>query len=729
MPGNVEWEVGLDKVEGGNEYGSLPTGGAPSDGQEADPAQQALIRRWSERLRKEKAFHEPAFKRMDYCMQIAAEGADKAWVEENLYTVPVANRHINTVVSALYAKNPTVVAKRKKKLLYQIWDGDPTSLEQALHAAQPPVDPMTGAPMIDPMTGMPAQGDPQAIALLEEVAAAQEYMRMIDRMGKTLEILVDETLHDEAACYKEELKAVVRRTKTVGVGYIRLQFQRVMQPSPMSDEMAPDLTTRTAAMQADAKEVADGDASPDSATAAELQNMQSELQEPKDVIVSEGAVLAFPGPKQVIIDRNCKHLKTLRGANFVAYEYDKTPKEIYEDYQVDVGTAFTTYQPDGAGAVTAAPGKEATPDTQGCAKLWEVWDKRTQQVFTICDGYPNYLKPPAAPDVKLKRFYDLFCVVFNEVENDKQLYPPSDVWLIRHPQQDYNRSRQGLREHRQANRPKYVTPKGRLEDTDLQKLSSHPSSAILALKGLAPGDDVGKLIQRMPMVGIDPNQYMVEDALSDIMRTVGSQEANLGGTSKGTATEAAIGEQSRGSTIADNVDDLDDALTQLARALGELFLMEMHKEQVIEIVGPGAVWPELPPTREQVVKSLYLDIRAGSTGRPNQAQEMAVLQQLTPLIIQVPGVKPANIARKAADILGEDFDDFYVEGLPSISAMNAAASKPPALPTGDPATDPNMQGGQGGQNAPTGPDVQNGPGVPAFPAAQAPIGGQPLVQA
>src|SRR3546814_7077290 len=73
----------------------------------------------------------------------------------------------------------------------------------------------------------------------------------------------------------------------------------------------------------------------------------------------------------------------------------------------------------------------------------------------------------------------------------------------------------------------------------------------------------------------------------------GSKEANLGGAAGATATESSIAEGSRISSLESNTDDLDELLTTLARATGQLMLMELSVEKVIEIVGPGAAWPNL----------------------------------------------------------------------------------------------------------------------------------------
>jgi hypothetical protein len=276
-----------------------------------------------------------------------------------------------------------------------------------------------------------------------------------------------------------------------------------------------------------------------------------------------------------------------------------------------------------------------------------------------------------------------------------------------------------LREHRVANRPYHVVRKGALTEQDKTKFEGRASHALVELEGLGPGDDVEKLLTRGPVVDIDEKQYDVSPHFEDILRTVGAQEANLGPTTGHTATETSISENSRMAANADHVDELDSLLTKLARTGSQLMLLELSKETVEEIAGPGAAWPEMAATRSEIVKDLYLDIEAGSSGRPNEAAELAKFERASTTLLQLPGINPMPMAKKYLRLLNVDVEEGYVEGLPSIAAINQLLTKSlMAPPTGDPNA-PQAQGPQGAANAPQ--PAQGAPqGQPAFPA---PTGG------
>lgn len=91
-------------------------------------------------------------------------------------------------------------------------------------------------------------------------------------------------------------------------------------------------------------------------------------------------------------------------------------------------------------------------------------------------------------------------------------------------------------------------------------------------------------------------------------------------------------------------DDLDGFLTQIARSSSQILLREMSEEQVKKIVGPGAVWPEM--SLADIASEVFLEVEAGSSGRPNQAVEIDNFTKMAPIIMQIPGIDPVSSARK-----------------------------------------------------------------------------------
>lgn len=669
----------VDEVNDERVQNDLP----PESGTESPPHVNAHVTEWLERIRNAEKHHKPAFKRMRESMDIVAYGSDKEWDEAGNYTVPVIARHINLAVSQLYAKNPKAVVKRKRRMLHTVWDGNPESVIQLAMLAQ--------------------QGDANAMmqlqAVTEDMQAAEQFNRMADGTAKTLEIVWDHVLDEQTLGTKQQLKALVRRTKTTGVGYVKLDFQREFEPSPKADERIQDSVEQISHLEQLSREAERGDIKEDSPEVAEMQATQTALQSTQPLI-REGLVFSYPRSTRIIIDPDCDDLKTFAGARWVAEKLFMTSRQIEKNYGVKVRNS----REEALSAFDRVTHEERVKASTLC--VYEVQDRQTGTFFTVCEGHSDYLRPPALPPVFVERFFTIFPLVFNDIEHEKELFPASDVWRARHMQQEYNRSRESRREHRMASRPYWVARSGVLEEDEKMRLQTRSPHELIELQAMPDNQSVEQVLQRGPIAPIDPNLYEVETINGDILRTVGVQEANLGGLSGATATESSIAEASRTSSVADNVDDLDDLLTTLARAGGIVLLMEMSKEMVLEIAGPGAVWPDAPPTRQELSKELMLEVEAGSSGRPNKAADMANIERAAPFLLQLPDIDQKPIIRKFANLLDIDIDEMYRKGVLSVVAQNSLVGS--ATPVaGGPA--PSAQGPQGSSSGTPSVASGNGP--------------------
>jgi hypothetical protein len=330
--------------------------------------------------------------------------------------------------------------------------------------------------------------------------------------------------------------------------------------------------------------------------------------------------------------------------------------------------------------------------------VWKHFDKSTGLCYYLADGYGKYLREPAAPDVFVEGFWPVYALTFNAVESEDELYPPSDVALMFPMQKEYNRARQGLREHRHAARPRWVYPNGAFgSEEDPMRLKDMKPFEALGMN-IDPAAKIGDIFQAFPVPGVDPNLYETGQLFGDMQLVVGAQEAQLGGTSNSTATEASIAAQSTNSSDSSSIDELDAFLTTIARDAGQILIRETGPEAVLKIVGPGAVWPGLNMevmSLEDIVSEVTLEVEAGSTGKPNQAVEVSNWKQMLPFLLQMPGINPLWLARETVRRLDDKLDltEAISAGIPSIAMMNQQA-QPAQGPN-----DPNQQGGEGANNA------------------------------
>jgi hypothetical protein len=688
------------------------------DQPQPDEGRRKFVEDWIKRVKDSREFFDPDFKRMRDNMAFT-EGAqwpdyvrDKH-VRDDRYVANISLRHVQQRTAELYPNNPTMKAKRTEKIVAKTWDGSSMALVQAEQQVQQSM--MVG--MMPPL---------EAMSILQDAQQVKQFDDMMDRVGKTLELFYDYNIREQTHSFKNGMKTTVRRAIITGVGYVKLGFQRAMKMRPEIEARISDMSERLANVERLAADMSDNEFQPDSAEAESLKIALQTLMQEQQLIVREGLSFNYPDSTALIPDRKCRSLKTFVGADWVAEEFILSLDEIKEVYMIDVGSSYIAY--DDKGPISSSKsggssrsyqaGGDKKSDCEECACVWEIYSRKDGTVYVACDGYPDFLQEPGPPETETERFWPWFAFVMNEGYDEKKLFPQSDIDLIRDMQLELNRARQGLREHRRANRPKTAVAAGMLEEADLEKLRTHPANALLELNALSPGQKIEDVLQPVKMPPIDPAVYDTAQTFEDVLRVLGSDQADQGTTSQATATEVSVAQFSQNTDTSSVVDDLNDMMTEMAIAASQILLLNVQPETVTKVVGPGAVWPQLDP--QTIAENVWLEVNTGANGPPNRQQDVQMLVQLVPLLQRVPGISPEWMARELIRRMGDDIDltDAFAEGLPSMEALNQLMSRP-QLPPGQ----PGEASGGGPRGAGKGAPRPPGPGQD--PGAQGPQGAAP----
>lgn len=685
----------------------------PFDESTVSPEVRKKVSQLTEEVRASREHFADDFQRMaddakfHYGLQWAGQHSLRT---EYRYTANIIQQFVRKKVDALYAKDPTFTARRRPRMDFIVWDEDMNSLMQ-----------------VEQRVAM-GQILPADMELLMDVQQGLQVRKMLDGAGRTLELLQQYFMLEQTPGFKEEMKRFVRRAVVMGVSYVKLGFQRLTPTTEISSPRLADARERIERIECLMKEAADPN----------MVEERAELEELKQMVANdtgstppmrEGLVYDFPSPTSVIPDMETTAINGWKGTRFVAEQFIWRRSRIKEKFKINVGSTYLPYlKASGSGGLTedsrfwnylklqGATGKE---DPLVC--WWYVYDKRDGLVYTIADGFPGYLAPPQKPDVQVEQFFPYYPYMTNDCESEEKIFPPSDVRLLRSMQDETNRKREAVRQHRIANRPLYVVASEAAEREDIDAMGSdYPDHSIIKLKGLAATQKVGDLFQQLVKAPVTAELYETETDFVDMQRVGGAPAPAIGEVQGATATENSIAEAARTGSNSSNVDDFESLLTRIARDGSITMLREMSFETVKTIVGPGAIWPTF--TGEELTHELSLIVEAGSTGRPNAGQKVAMIERLSPLIVQMPGISMPKLVRYVLHNMDpdEDLTDWLDANTPSIQALNAQA-KPQAAgaiggpSTGDPATDPNAQGGQGGQNQQRGPGRPGG-AQPAFPA-------------
>lgn len=659
---------------------------------EASAQEKEYVTWWLTQIASAEIFHKPTFDQMQTASLFARgiQWDNHCGTAEQRYTVNVVQSELQASTAALYAKNPTFIAKRKPRMDFKIWDETEKTMQEAMQGY--------------------LLGDPAAGALVMDIQEGKKRRDMLDRTAKTLQLLMSQQVLQQKPNFKRQMKQMVRRVETTKVGYLKLDFQRIGELKPEEQTRVNDVISRVASIETlQEKLQKEGyEGQNNEAKQEELRVSLKTLNEQPVMITQEGLVVTFPRSDALIIDPACYELASFSGARWVAERFYLTACKIKEIYGKDVRSKATPYTPtrsNGQNAWYVTEKGKSGNDYNDRFCVYELFHKDTGMVVTLCKGFDEYLREPTAPRVILERFFPFYALTFNDVEDESTIYPPSTVELIMDPQREINRAKESLRQHRIANRPHYAVMRGAMSEQEKVDIGSLQAHATIELDALQNETDVNKLMQQIKKHAIDPNTYDTNGAFEDIQRITRRSAAANGGVSNTSATADTIAADTRQAEDRSKSDDIDDFLTEFARDAGTTLLLNMSAEQVIKIVGPGAMWPEADPA--ELLQDIHLEIVAGSSGRPNSASEVAKLQRLFPILIQTPGLNPAWLAKLAIKMGDADVDlsEAYLEGAPSIQTLNnmmleQAKMAQQQTSTGNPATDPAQQGAQGADKNP-----------------------------
>lgn len=602
------------------------------------------VKLWRKRVKDAKNYWEPDFKRMRENSELAAniqwKGQEEMSDKEERYMCNFLTKHVNDKVASLYARDPKAEWERPPRLDFALWDGSVESEMQAQMAVA--------------QAGMfgPTPQAAQAMMLLQDIQQGKAWQAMCEKVGKTLEYAYGYQLRVQSPSFKFQMKQLVRRIITCGVGYVRLNYVNESGHQLSSTLTDDSMAARMKRMKSIIAGIQDDQIQEDDPRIEQLQLLlQSQVYSVVNgdmTNVEERLEFDFPDATSIIIDPKCKSVKGFMGARWIAHQFLMSLDdanvyfELSGDKKITVGGEFVQYADD----ATELPRPTADSKPEDLQKkplgmFWEIFDLDTKTNFFICDGWKTYVQAPQPCDPCLSRFWPIFGVTFNDIEVEPgqkvHVFPPSDVELLKPIQKERNRTRQELREHRMGNRPFHYGLAGTVNEEDEEKLANHKTHEYIRLKSCPTGpngtQNVVDAIGHWTGTPIDQNLYNTQPLNEDEALVVGSNQVQQQMPIRHVAaTPAVIQEQARISGVNSNVDDLDDLLSELAFAGGEMMLRKFSPQTMTRIVGRGAVFPD--QQREDFLNEVNLTVVASSSGRPNKAVEVANFERIAPIIMQ-----------------------------------------------------------------------------------------------
>jgi hypothetical protein len=617
--------------------------------------EKAAVRSWQSRLKSAKEVQKPVFQEMRDSMKFAAglqwPGQKKR--DDGRYVANWTLREVNSKVAALYAKNPTAEYQRRKRLDFALYDGKLENLVPIIQQAQASPAGLLGLPF-------------ESRALLADYQHGMQTREIIDRVGKTLEVLFQYQLDEqdeEQGEFKLQMKQLVRRAITAKVGYVRASFVRDTDMLVTSSGMGNTVTNRALRVKKLGEDIQEGKLQRTDKQVETLQSLAIGIggtMQDKQGLFGENERMVFDclPSTSVLVDTKTSCLKGFIGARWVAIEYCLPMCDVNALFEADV-KANKSQKVEGRVETGRDIAAEKAEKGEEQILVYEVLDKQTRTHFFIAEGHPTYLAEPEYLQPNVRGFWPLYALTFNDVECDphtgQTCFPPSDVELLRHAQKEYNRTREELKKHRKANAPGWMVAKGAFSEDDKTNMENAVSNGVVEIENIPQGMKASDMFSPKPMTKIDPAVYDGGPSLQDAQLTTGNPQEALGNPNENTATGATITETNRMTVTASNIDDVDDCLTWIARVSGEMMLQGMSVTTVQRIAGAGAVWPQMPQDKADFLAAITLAVKAASSGRPNKSMDLRNWQLAAP-VLQQAGANPQFMVRQTLHVVDSNID-------------------------------------------------------------------------
>lgn len=453
------------------------------------------------------------------------------------------------------------------------------------------------------------------------------------KLAKTLEVVLNAEMVDSAQL-KKRIKSAVRAAMTTRIGWVKCSFQTIAvkeaedahgygDDMPLLGNAIPDTRDNLALLDHTLGDVAEDH---DEEDIADLDNQVDSLAAHGEAGIAEGIVLDnILSEDMFILDDTLNAFDDYQNAAAIAQRVWMSE----EDYEVQFGheppTTASRFN-----TARNADSKSGDSDDDKMIAVFEIWDRKTNTVFTLAAGAKAWARDPWHPQTVGERWYPFFGLAFNPI--DGSIEPVSDVELLMGLQEEYNFTRTMYREVRNESLPAiFYRKSGAVSDETLRAYKDRSSGiALIGIEGDIGMPVTGDIAPFMPPA-INPAVYDTQQIMRDIEMVSGAQDASRASVNKAkTATEAEIMANGLQSRLAERQDLVEDMVSEIAQYSAQMLLLNLTADQVKSIAGQSAVWPQF--SREQAYQNITIKIRAGSSGKPHAMRERENWLQLLPMV-------------------------------------------------------------------------------------------------
>lgn len=473
--------------------------------------------------------------------------------------------------------------------------------------------------------------DPE-FAVTPTKAVPEDRLQLWQQFGETAETVLDHYLVKRAKL-KKRAKRMLTSAYTNAVGWWKVCWQEDRRTDAAIVNQIKDTQDNLDQLKLQREQLDDpGATGSEDLRTAKLRETLAGLEAKAEVVVSRGPTVDFVMPEDMLVlDPSVLEIPDYERADALAHGLWMTREKYRKTYGYDPKKGRVFNEAKAGAASTTGP----NPDKRGeLLRVWEVWDQTSNRVHTLCDGEEGFCRESFSPSWTGERWYPFFMLCFNEI--DGAFMPLSDVDLTVEVVKEYNNTRDDFERDRRNSLPLNVVRKGgALTPGDVDRIVNRQGSDVVMVEG-GTGRPLSEDIWSGQLAQIMTENYDTSQPRGDMEMLVGGGDAARGSVLKAkTATEAEILSQGLRGRSAERTDIIEDLLSDVGKYTLEMCLRKLSQEDVQQIAGPQAVWPEL--SADQVFQLVTLQVRGGSTGKPDRLQEQDRWTKLLPVIEKAMG--------------------------------------------------------------------------------------------
>ena len=372
------------------------------------------------------------------------------------------------------------------------------------------------------------------------------------------------------------------------------------------------------------------------------EEIEANLEETKTVIVEDRPFIERVSPFDMFVDPEAT---CMDDATWIAQRIIRPIEEVKSDkrYRQSVRRRVSADAVVRADWMSAEDRRKRDSDIDRVT-VWEFYDLKANTMCVFTEGEGEYLVDPRPIPFTFGHPFELI----SNYEIPDSFYPMGDLEMVEGVQQELNKTRSQMMNHRKKYGRKYLFRSSALSPEGREGLeSNYDNVAIEVVDDNIPLQDI---ILPVPITPMSSDLYQYSDIVEgDIAQISGVNEYQRGGSSemKRTATEAAMVQDAANARSADKLAIIEVAIGRIASKVLKLAQQYMTGEQVARVVGADSQQLWIPFDYQDIKGDFDFTVEGGSTQPQNETarrqQAIAMMNSLGPLIGQV--IDPMAIAK------------------------------------------------------------------------------------